>query len=105
LACDFDGRLVARFFLAVKVPLQLDVNVLAPENLAECMHARRARFRSSSRKRVRQRPFRSARKAEQAAGMFRHFFRRNAAFSFARSQFHPGNQPAKIPVSGARSGQ
>ena len=30
-ASDFDGRLIARFFLAAEMPLQFHVNILASE--------------------------------------------------------------------------
>ena len=65
-----DGRLVARFLLAVVVPLQLDVNIFATINRDE-QFERASRFgHSAVGQRMRQRTFVAAGDADEAVGEF-----------------------------------
>ena len=38
-ACDFHRRLIARFFLATIMPLQLHINIFTPKQIAQLPHA------------------------------------------------------------------
>jgi len=100
-ARDLPRRLIARFFLAAEMPLQFDIDVLATEEIAKLPdRLRRLRY-SALHKRMRQRPFFAAGKANQAGRAAGEVFRSDLALAFFRMQFHVRNQAAKILISGA----
>src|SRR5437660_1427264 len=83
------------------MPLQFDIDVLTAKKIAKLPDGLR-RFRDSAvRKRMRQRSFFAAAKANQAGRAIRDVFRENAAFALFRMQFHARNQAAKILISPA----
>src|SRR5258708_6120947 len=93
--------LIARFFTAGKVALELYVYIAAPENAAQLLQAFFRAGSSAGRESMRQQSFLAASDADEAAAHRRDFFRKNAAFAFGRAQFHLRNQAAQILISRA----
>ena len=102
---DFNGSMIARFFIAAKMPLQFHVNVLSPKQFAKPLHALHSARNASVRQRMRERPLLASRQADESARLFSNFLRRNISFTFSRAQFHPRNQPAQILITLARRHQ
>ena len=102
---DFHGCLIARLFIAMQMPLQLDIYIVAPKNPAEPSHTFDSAFDAAAAERMRQRAFFAARQADEPGGMFRQFFRGDRAFAFRRAQFHARDQAAEILITSPRFGQ
>ena len=99
---DFHGRLIARFFFAMEVPLEFDINIIPAKHGAELLHHVDRAPDSPLGQSMRQGTFFSARQANQSLRLRRHLFRESITFSFFPSQFHLRDQPAKVLITGAR---
>ena len=99
---DFDGGPVTHFLLAMKVPLQLYINIAAAENTGQAFDRPPRLVHTALRQRSRQWAVISAGEADQAVGVFLQLVCANMPFAFFRAQLHPGNEVAKILIAGAR---
>src|SRR5581483_2158896 len=66
----FQGRLVARFLIAMEVALQLDINILATKNSDQRIHGAACRFYAANGERCGQRSFLTTREANEPRGVF-----------------------------------
>ncbi len=104
-ARDLDRCLVARFFFAQKMALQLDVNILAAEDRDQALDGAARFFHPALGQRGGQRTVVASGQADEAGGIFAqivfaggdHFRRR----VFRAAHLHARNQPAKVLVAGA----
>src|ERR1700722_14666088 len=98
LTPNFDSRVIARFFSAKEMPLQLDVDVFAAEEFAKLVNAFACLSDSSQGQCVCERTFVPTGEADKASGGLCNFFPRNATLAFWSAQFHARDETAKIPI-------
>jgi hypothetical protein len=96
--CFHDG-LIARFFVAIEVALEFDVDIAASEGSAQSFEC----FVGVSEV-AGQGAFIASGEADQAFGKFGEFFGKCGLF-VASSQLHAGDEAAEIPVAFAGFGQ
>ena len=103
---DLDRNPVSIFFIAMKMPLQFDVNIRLAKYFRQSLHCFESRLRSIFRERRGQRSFISTSQANQTIGVLNKIRTRRAGSFFAPNpQFHFRNQAAEILISGARGNQ
>ncbi len=83
--------LVGHFFVAVMVPLQLDVGPIPPEHA----HQPIEQSADAEASRVERRP---ARQRDEAGGLAVELLQRERPFAFRGPHFHAGHQTAQVPV-------
>src|ERR1700758_3838606 len=106
VAGNLDGNAVAGFFLAVKMALEFDVDVLAAKNAGQMLDRAAGFGRASFCQRGSERTFLASGEADDASGVLREFVLKYRSFFFSlRAQLHSGYELAEILVSGAGGDQ
>src|SRR6185312_2186555 len=103
---DTNRSLVASFFRAIAVSLQLHVNVMAAEDVDELSHALPACGFSAGMQRGSEWTFFSAGQADEAAVKFSKIVQAGGSFRFARlAHLEPRDELAQVLVAGLRFAQ
>src|ERR1700731_2513582 len=89
----------------MEMPLQLNINIPATKQSNQMFDSLTGLFDSSLLQSHSQWPIRTAGQANKSFRMLFQFFFANCALAFFSAQLHPGNQAAKILITGARGNQ
>ena len=99
---DLNCDAVAVLFVAMKMALQFDKNILATENSGESFDRAMRFLHAAELQRRCQRPVIAAGKADQSIGMFLQLIFPHCAFIFLGAQLHLCDQAAEIVVTSRR---
>jgi len=98
---ESDGGAIARFFLALEMTLQFDVDVARAEDADELIDLASSFLDPTLLQSCGEEAFVSASEADQAMRVLFEFFRADGALAFFGAQLHFGDQAAEILVAGA----
>ena len=103
-ARNFDYRMIARFFIAIEVALQLSINISSAKDINQPLRVSLCTSVSSVVKILRQQPIASSSQANQPFRTLRQFIWRHCTFAglcmLRHAHFHQSDQTTKILIAG-----